>query len=101
MMLAEILNVNQQNSARIYLNSIDVQKKFWLGLTDEASEGNYVWAFSQTLATYLPWKQYTPMNTPSINCVRAAYDDVNRNWIREGCSSTNVYAFCQKGKPLK
>ena len=64
---------------------------FWIGLSDEATEGQYVWAQSGTLDTYLNWDaQYEPTGTTAENCVAMR----SNGWFDMGCGNA-AEALCE------
>jgi hypothetical protein len=52
----------QFNLAVSYLNIADTGKlsNFWIGLTDVAIDGTFIWNGSNTAATYFKWDSNQP-----------------------------------------
>ncbi|XP_033102554.1 alpha-N-acetylgalactosamine-specific lectin-like [Anneissia japonica] len=43
-------------------------RAYWIGLSDIAEEGTYVWSDSDTVASYTNWKQGEPNNAGNEDC---------------------------------
>ena len=56
--------------------------RYWIGLSDEASEGKWKWPHSQIIATYFNWKGREPDGGTSQNCATAnARDDAWYDYV--------------------
>ena len=96
--MVKITSSTEQDDARNYLNSVDGGGGglFWIGLTDIAREGTYVWT-DGTVATYFAWYSGEPNDADgSSDCIHMEYRSKNRQWTDSGCYSRNIFAFCQK-----
>ena len=53
-----------------FLTEVGVLANFWIGLSDEANNGEYMWAESGATVTYQHWHQGQPLSgATSVNCV--------------------------------
>ena len=68
---------------------------YWIGLTDEAEEGVWVWDDGEPLdASYSPWANGEPNNSGQPgpeNCVILQ----GGNWLDAKCSTTTQRLVCQ------
>jgi hypothetical protein len=55
----------------------------WIGGSDTASEGNYVWAISGTPITFFDWSAGEPNGGTSQNCILL---DTGGQWKDRECS---------------
>ncbi|XP_056434519.1 natural killer cells antigen CD94-like [Gadus chalcogrammus] len=61
---------------------------FWLGATDEASEGMWRWADGTVLSVDNPsWRSRKPDGNKDKNCLRRSGDASNLKWTDESCES--------------
>lgn len=95
--MAIIKEARIQGEIATFLSSANPSggKLFWIGLTDLAQEGNYVWQ-DGTAATYFNWYSGEPNDADgSSDCIHIEYAGKGRQWDDAGCFSFNVYALCQ------
>ncbi|XP_019616130.1 PREDICTED: fibrillin-3-like [Branchiostoma belcheri] len=68
-------------------------KRFiWIGLSDRAQEGTFVWSNGVSLGSFHPWRG---RNNARADCVAMAKWRRTYVWRVRGCSGKNNY-FCQK-----
>lgn len=67
----------------------------WLGGTDEASEGHYVWASSGAPLTFSNWYPGDPDGALIQNCITMWQD--KGEWIDDSCSDVGnkVKTLCE------
>ena len=103
--LAEIHNCAENDEVIQYLKQADSDgtKRFWLGLTDTAVEGRFVWQSNLSLAGYTFWTNGEPNNSGGNENCGGIDKEVNyRRWNDANCDTTaTYYALCQKGMTLK
>ncbi|KAI8492289.1 hypothetical protein Bbelb_301860 [Branchiostoma belcheri] len=76
-----------------YLVKEDLLKIYWIGLTDVAVEGTFVWEYGAPLGSFQPWDPSLP-NTEAADCV-AIVRDHNFAWARLDCN-TGLRYLCEK-----
>ncbi len=84
-----------------FLNSMigNDDKRIWIGLTDMATEGTFIWNSSNLVANLTDWLP-SDQNSDYWDCVSTgSYDNLQRRWIRTDCSNSYP-AFCQKSKAI-
>ena len=99
--MAEINNCAENDEVIQYLKLVDDtgNKKYWLGLTDAAIEGQYVWPSTGSLAGYTNWNNGEPNNANgNEDCVGMDAASNFRRWNDDNCAATTRYALCQRGK---
>ena len=79
------------------LNSFSLWKDFWIGATDEASEGTFTWV-DNVAWEFHNWDDCNaPSNDAGKNCVIMGYGKYGR-WENVECDKSGVKSFiCQKG----
>lgn len=88
---------NAQDNAAIYTaKTIMNLRMVWLGLTDTANEGTYVWTDGY-VRNYYNWAPGEPNNYLDEDCVHMRESDAL--WNDYICSdSTPINVICEKGK---
>uniref|UniRef100_A0A8C4ZYI1 C-type lectin domain-containing protein n=1 Tax=Gadus morhua TaxID=8049 RepID=A0A8C4ZYI1_GADMO len=70
-------------------------RTFWLGATDEASEGLWRWVDGTVLSADNPsWFSGKPDGGKDKNCLRNSWEDTNFKWMDERCKEIN-YRLCE------
>ncbi len=86
-----------QASLETFLNDLP---HYWIGLSDEAKEGTFVWQHSFEEAVYTNWANGQPDNGGGDeNCgeVHFFWDELQHSWNDEQCyMDGGVYALCEK-----
>ena len=77
----------------------DANTFLWIGATDAASEGNFVW-MSGAEFSYTNWKAPEPNNgSGNEHCVvLRGYGAAMGQWIDVNCNGWNAWILCMKGK---
>ncbi len=62
--MAEIMDEHEQKAVELFLNQTDPtgENVFWIGLSDIAHEGKFVWMTSGKPAEYTNWRSGMPDN---------------------------------------
>jgi hypothetical protein len=70
---------------------------FWIGLTDQETEGKFIWTSTGKEAGYTNWHEDHPSmyKKNSEDCVMLRKTD--RTWEDYSCSSDELLALCEKG----
>ena len=101
--LAEINSCAENDEVLQYLKLTDTtgNKKYWLGLTDTAIEGQFVWQTAGNNAGYTNWNNGEPNNSGgNEDCVGMDVASTYRRWNDDSCAATTYHALCQKGNLL-
>jgi len=103
--LAEVRNMDQAEEMIRYVRYLNIQnsQKFWLGGTDEATEGQWVWEGSGDIITnssFVNWTYTNPDVVAAQDCM-SQWDSVNQvklprefGWDSESCPIKKPY-LCQ------
>ena len=97
----EILSQKQQDflvkRIREIESSTRMQRDWWIGITDEASEGNWLWDSSKTKASFTSW-----YSTPSSSYNNAYMErDYGYKWYGADSANTgSVWPICQINEAL-
>ncbi|XP_030197573.1 galactose-specific lectin nattectin-like [Gadus morhua] len=68
---------------------------FWLGATDEASDGLWRWSDGTVLSAYNPsWRRGKPDGDKDKNCLRTAWEKTNYKWTVGSCKDAS-YGICE------
>ena len=67
----------------------------WIGLNDQASEGNFVWADADA-ATYRNWNASEPNDSGGEDCVEMQTTGV---WNDLGCGDNSRSFVCEDATP--
>ncbi|XP_056457629.1 natural killer cells antigen CD94-like [Gadus chalcogrammus] len=69
---------------------------FWLGATDEASEGMWSWVDGTVLSLDDPsWSTGGPQGGGGKNCLRMAREQSQFKWTDESCEYTSIVGLCE------
>ena len=107
--LAEIKSKYEEDSLDLVLASGNV---YWIGLTDQAQEGSFVWAESHQELQYSNWGPSDPndLGRGEQNCVLKSLEaDDWRGWIdykcqdqtAEGYTQWEIHALCETQLPIR
>jgi len=70
--------------------------RYWIGASDLATEGSFVWAESHEAVDYANWRPGEPNNDDNEDCVEMGWNsDGAFGWNDKHCTSTEIHAFCQ------
>ena len=79
-----------------FLNNLgSLDKTFWIGATDVAQVGTWLWSDNSPVV-YSNWNECTCSNCNSKNCAAVKKDEEGR-WTRYDCSDTQDGVICEKG----
>lgn len=74
---------------------------YWIGLTDEETEGTFVWTSTGKEPKYTYWNYGEPNVDEDENeedCVHLENYWRDRKWNDRSCNASDMYALCQIGK---
>jgi hypothetical protein len=90
-----VMDEHDQRAIEMFLNQTDPtgQNRFWIGLTDLAHEGHWVWMSSGRVAEYTNWKNHDNHNTTEhfVQILNAAE---GRLW--NDCPNQSGISVCTK-----
>merc|ERR1711962_457102 len=88
-----LASLNDPQAFHDYINRNHNNEKFWLGGTDSASEGNWVWLDGRPFGNF-PWPSNEPNNVGgNQHCLKAGW---NGNWDDGTCSDVHRFV-CNQG----
>ena len=95
--LAEIKSEKDQNEINATLSSNDSTLSYWIGLSDLAVEGQWVWQHSYSpLGNYTNWISGEPNGAEKEDCVLQLNDGGAWGWHDVTCEAyEKVHALCQ------
>jgi hypothetical protein len=91
---------DQDSSAiNLFLSGKDMDKLYWIGLTDEVLEGEFVWDSDSIPLEYANWNTNEPSssNGEDEDCVFLNGAIEGRTWNDESCTKSGLFALCQRG----
>ena len=81
---------------------IEGNHHYWIGLTDSATEGHFIWQHSSKPLGWSNWEGGEPNNNfGNEDCVLLLKSLYNRKWNDADCGSDNaynadgIYALCE------
>jgi hypothetical protein len=80
----------------MFLTNQHTDEFYWIGLTDEKTEGQFVWSTNGFKAEYTNWKIDEPDGGMLEDCVHLN-NDTGRNWIDRSCFDSGLFALCERG----
>ena len=72
------------------------RRMIWIGLTDQAKEGEWVW-ITRKAANFTALFSYARQRNTALNCAAQAGSDQNFQWGAIWCGAGRQF-FCEKGK---
>ena len=95
--LVEILSEDQQEYMVKITQALEESTgsvyNWWIGLTDEDTEGQWHWSYSENEAGYTGWcPDFEPSNNPTVNCARLLPNEYC--WTETSCMIPH-YPICQ------
>ncbi|XP_062605322.1 hepatic lectin-like [Saccostrea cucullata] len=91
-MEAHLLEIENEAEQNLIQNKASGDR-WWMGGTDEESEGTFIWVHSNTTLSYTNWLQGEPSNGDTgENCVEMLTEGV---WNDKNCDSSTYY-ICEK-----
>ena len=96
--MAEIKDVYENTQIISFLSVADTGKasKFWIGMSDLATQGTYAWDTSTSTFTYRFWATNEPSSKVGEDCVNID-SGPDRFWRNSQCTDTK-FPLCQKGE---
>uniref|UniRef100_A0A3Q3VZ08 C-type lectin domain-containing protein n=1 Tax=Mola mola TaxID=94237 RepID=A0A3Q3VZ08_MOLML len=88
-----------QGGHLLVINNLEEQKGFWIGLTDVATPGTWVWVDNVTLSETMYWRTGQPNHEgpQSGNCAAFyQYNDPRKTWFNGNCQEHLLYWICEK-----
>jgi hypothetical protein len=98
--LAEITDGFVMKEVKTFIDKLDPRGNhlYWIGLTAEQNEGDFVWSSTNESVTFTDWNEGEPNNNRGHeNCVHLELGRLNRRWNDRQCNSSFLFALCQKG----
>ena len=93
-----MLDEHEQKAIEMFINQTNPsgEKKFWIGLTDLAHEGSWVWLSSGKPAEYTNWLGNNPDNAgKSEHFAHMVNSTYSRRW--NDCANDDGIGFCSLG----
>ncbi|XP_062610971.1 hepatic lectin-like, partial [Saccostrea cucullata] len=92
---AHLLEIESEAEQNLIQNKAS-GNKWWMGGTDEESEGTFIWVHSNTTLNYTHWDTGEPNNGGTgENCVELLPEGV---WNDNNCDSSHYYVCEKKNK---
>ncbi|XP_039429135.1 lectin subunit alpha-like [Culex pipiens pallens] len=102
MALASVESVEKHQSLVKFIESTDKfsnASRFWLGGSDLAEEGTFVWAPTGRLVTFAAWAENEPNNVNGTeNCIEIihnTYVNIRWQWNDHDCRGFTTYFVCE------
>ena len=91
--LAEILSPEENSNLKpVFMQS---GKYYWIGLTDSAVEGHFVWQHSLKPMIWSNWSPYQPDNAKgNEDCVEVGWP-AEFKWNDGDCNYSATFALCE------
>jgi len=101
--LAEIRTEAEMDAIRTFLYDVgsNHDNYYWIGLTDEETEGTFVWTSTGKEPKYTYWNYGEPNVDEDENeedCVHLETYWNDRTWNDQSCNALYIHALCQIGK---
>ena len=101
--LAEIFSPDEQSSIN---GALHRNLSYWIGLTDSANEGHFVWQHSSKPLDWPNWNKGEPNNSSNEDCVFLAYYSAptwewndyqcdNNQWNDAAHPRMDIHALCE------
>ena len=98
-MQAEINSPEELEGLQNLLGPIGFASYYWIGATDAAEEGNFVWGFSGEPLTYSNWAQNQPQAGTSFNCAWMVASG-EWTWTASDCAVDTNQVLCEAPKGI-
>jgi len=73
-------------------------KFYWIGLTDQKVEGEFVWASNGSTTKYTNWESGEPNGDMIEDCVNLNFAWQQRTWNDISCYESGLFALCERGR---
>merc|ERR1711973_172538 len=95
-----LAEIDTPEESEAVMGIISLELNYWIGLTDFADDGRWIWQESHQVANWTNWQEGEPNNLGGQDCVimEQRYD---HRWDDVYCDYTTVqeHAFCER-EPL-
>jgi surface protein len=95
----QLATVQSAEQNALLLAAARGNNEVWIGGTDAASEGTWVWSPSNTPLSYTNWYPGEPNNSGGEDCLEFQSNRLEKQWNDEGCTSKRKYV-CQTACPV-
>ncbi len=95
--LAEILVAEDTEEINSFLRNKNPNSFYWIGLTDENTEGEFVWTSNGSIAEYTNWESGEPNGEMMEDCVNLNHEEQGRKWSDISCEESDLIALCERG----
>ena len=91
---AQLVKIESNNENDFIEKELQINKAYWIGLTDAETENEWKWSDGSQLTEYTNWKSGQPNNHNGKDCVAvriANETNYNGRWYSAKCSSTKRF----------
>jgi hypothetical protein len=93
------MSAEETNEINKFLDDNNLNKKYWIGLTDQDLEGVFEWVSTSEKAEYTNWNAGQPSTEEDddYDCVHLEDPSEGRAWNDVHCTKPYLFALCQRG----
>ena len=92
--LAEIMTAEENKEINLFLKNRNPNSWYWIGLTDQKIEGEFVWTSNGSIPKYTNWERGEPNGGMMEDCVHLWK---KRTWYDLSCDVSGLFALCERG----